>query len=55
MRNEMETLGGWENWFAHTGKDWDRMVVAGLANTPYSKYNGQSVGAIAVKKKLSFK
>lgn len=48
MRNEMETLDGWENWFAHTGKDWDRMVVAGLANTPYSKYNGHSVGAIAV-------
>ena len=47
MRNEMETLGGWENWFAHAGKDWDRIIVAGLANTPYSKYNGQSVGAIA--------
>ncbi|MEO8451810.1 MAG: D-aminoacylase [Gemmatimonadota bacterium] len=47
MRKEMETLGGWENWYAHAGKDWDRIIVAGLASTPYAKYNGQSVGAIA--------
>ena len=47
MRHEMETLGGWENWFAHTGKDWDRIVVAGLGKTAYAQYNGQTVGAIA--------
>ena len=47
MRREMETLGGWENWFAHAGKDWDRIVVAGLGKTAYAQYNGQTVGAIA--------
>jgi len=47
MRHEMESLGGWENWYAHTGKDWDRIVVAGLKAPPYGAYNGQSIGAIA--------
>jgi N-acyl-D-aspartate/D-glutamate deacylase len=47
MRKEMETLTGWENWYVHAGKDWDRIIVAGLKSTPYGKYNGQSIGAIA--------
>jgi N-acyl-D-amino-acid deacylase len=47
MRKEMESLGGWENWYAHAGRDWDRVVVAGLAGGPYASYNGQSIGAIA--------
>lgn len=47
MRREMESLGGWENWFAHAGKDWDRIVVAGLGKTAYARSNGQTVGAIA--------
>jgi N-acyl-D-aspartate/D-glutamate deacylase len=46
MRREMETLGGWENWFAHAGRDWDRIVVARLAGG-YQRYNGQTVAAIA--------
>ncbi len=46
MRNEMETLGGWENWFAHAGKNWDRVVVAHLP-APYTAMSGQSIGAIA--------
>jgi N-acyl-D-amino-acid deacylase len=46
MRTEMETLGGWENWFAHAGKNWDRVVVSGLP-APYDKYQGTSVGEIA--------
>lgn len=47
MRKDMETLGGWENWFAHTGKDWNRIIVANLGSTPYAAYIGQSIGAIA--------
>ena len=47
MRHDMETTGGWENWFAHVGKNWDRVVVAGLTLPAYQAYNGQSVGAIA--------
>jgi N-acyl-D-amino-acid deacylase len=46
MRREMETLGGWENWFAHAGRDWDRIIVARMAE-PYARYNGQTVAAIA--------
>jgi len=46
MRREMETLGGWENWYAHAGRDWDRIVVARMPE-PYAKYNGQSIAAIA--------
>lgn len=45
MRTEMETLGGWENWYAHAGKNWDRVIVSGLA-APYEKFNGSSVGDI---------
>jgi N-acyl-D-aspartate/D-glutamate deacylase len=47
MRKEMETLGGWENWYAHAGHDWDRIVVAGLTTPEFAPYNGQSIGAIA--------
>jgi N-acyl-D-amino-acid deacylase len=53
MRGEMETLGGWENWFAHTGKNWDRVVVAHLDGTPYAAYNGSTIGAIAEAEKKS--
>ena len=47
MRAEMESLTGWENWYVHAGRDWDRIVVAGLTGGPYASYNGQTVGAIA--------
>lgn len=46
MRTEMETLGGWENWFAHAGRNWDRIVVSGLS-APYEKSSGMTVGDIA--------
>jgi N-acyl-D-aspartate/D-glutamate deacylase len=47
MRKDMESLGGWENWYAHAGKDWNKIIVANLGSTPYSQYNGKSIGAIA--------
>lgn len=46
MRRDMETLGGWENWYAHAGRDWQRIVVARLTGA-YQRFNGQSIGAIA--------
>lgn len=46
MRAEMDTLGGWENWFAHAGRNWDRIVVTGLP-APYTAQSGMSVGEIA--------
>ena len=47
MRREMESEAGWENWFSHAGKDWDRIIIAGLNQTPYAQYNGQALGSIA--------
>jgi N-acyl-D-amino-acid deacylase len=47
MRKDMESLGGWENWYAHAGRDWNQIIVANLGSTPYSQYNGKSIGAIA--------
>ncbi|MEQ8364665.1 MAG: D-aminoacylase [Cyclobacteriaceae bacterium] len=53
MREEMETLAGWENWFAHAGKNWNRIVVAHLEDTPYASHNGNTIEAIAkAEKKL---
>jgi N-acyl-D-amino-acid deacylase len=46
IRKEMETLGGWENWFAHAGRDWDRIVVARMS-PPYDRHNGQTIAVIA--------
>lgn len=51
MREEMESLGGWENWYAHAGKNWDRIVVAHLDNTAYAQHNGKTIGAIATEEK----
>ncbi|MBM84251.1 MAG: D-aminoacylase [Planctomycetaceae bacterium] len=47
IRKEMETTGGWENWYRHVGHNWDRVVI-GQANEPrYSKYKGQTLQQIA--------
>jgi len=27
VRNEIESTEGWENWFRHTGYDWNRVIV----------------------------
>ncbi len=47
MRTEMETLGGWENWYRHVGHDWDRVVLSGVKLPAYRKYDGRSLAAIA--------
>lgn len=47
IRKEMESTEGWENWFRHAGKDWDRIVI-GRSNDPrYREHDGQSVAEIA--------
>lgn len=51
MRREMESLEGWENWYVHAGRDWDRIVIAGLRLPGYAQYNGQSLAAIATATK----
>ncbi len=47
IRREMETGVGWENWFGHVGHDWDRVVIAGIADPAYAAHNGKSLGEIA--------
>ncbi|MCA9069918.1 MAG: serine hydrolase, partial [Planctomycetaceae bacterium] len=47
IRKEIETTGGWENWFRHVGHDWDRVVIGQTNTKKYADYNGQSVAAIA--------
>ena len=47
IREEMESTDGWENWFRHAGKDWDRIVVGQTNVAQYEALDGQTVAAIA--------
>ena len=49
MRKEMEEERGWENWYNHAGRDWDRMILGSIQHPDYKQYNGMSVKAIADK------
>lgn len=50
IRKEIETTAGWENWYRHAGKDWNRVII-GQSNVPeYEELDGQSVAAIAKAK-----
>ncbi len=47
IRNEIETTGGWENWFRHVGNDWDRIVIGQTGDPRYSELAGQTVAEMA--------
>lgn len=47
IRKEIETTGGWENWFRHAGKDWDKIIVGQTGDSRYQPWVGQSVAAVA--------
>src|SRR5207302_1861149 len=47
IRREIETEGGWENWYRHVGSDWDRVVLVQIKARAYAGHNGQSLAAIA--------
>jgi N-acyl-D-amino-acid deacylase len=47
IREEMESTDGWENWYRHAGKDWNRIVVGSTNNKLYEGLDGQTVEAIA--------
>ena len=49
IRKEMESEPGWENWFRHIGQDWNKLVLGRIDAPEYSKYAGQSLGAIATQ------
>jgi N-acyl-D-amino-acid deacylase len=47
IRHEIETTGGWENWFRHVGNDWNRVVVGQTGDPRYSELAGQTVAQMA--------
>ncbi len=47
IRREMETTGGWENWFRHVNFDWQRIIIGQTNELRYRDTVGQSVAAIA--------
>ena len=47
IRKEMETTGGWENWYRHVGHDWSKVVVGRTSDPRYSALAGQSIAALA--------
>ena len=51
IKKEMETTGGWENWYRHVGHDWDRVVIGQSNHKDYQELDGQSVAAMAKAKK----
>ncbi|MBI3860787.1 MAG: D-aminoacylase [Planctomycetia bacterium] len=47
IRREMETDFNYENWYRHTGFDWDKVVLGELTGKPYAEHSGKSLLAIA--------
>ncbi len=47
IRQEIETGDGWENWYRHAGKRWDRIVIGRSNDVRYAPLDGQSVAAMA--------
>ncbi len=47
IRREMESTGGWENWFKHVGSDWDNVILSQIRSSEYSARAGRSLGEIA--------
>jgi N-acyl-D-amino-acid deacylase len=47
IRNELETTGGWENWYRHVGHDWNKIVIGRTSHERYRELAGQSVAEIA--------
>lgn len=47
IRKEIESTDGWENWYRHAGKDWNRVIIGRSNHPKYTKFDGQSLAAIA--------
>lgn len=46
IREEMESTDGWENWYRHVGRDWNRIVI-GQASGDDAQYAGKTLAEIA--------
>ncbi|MBI5760344.1 MAG: D-aminoacylase [Planctomycetales bacterium] len=49
IRREMETSSDYENWFRHSGFNWNRVVLGSMSGEPYGRLNGETISAIATK------
>lgn len=47
IRNEMENVGGWENWYRHVDGDWSKIVIGQTGEKRYTELIGKSVAEIA--------
>lgn len=47
IREEIENTDGWENWYRHAGRDWNRIIVGRANHSDYDALNGASVAAMA--------
>jgi N-acyl-D-amino-acid deacylase len=47
IRTEMETTIGWENWFRHVGRDWNKVVIGQTAHPRYKPLVGGTVAELA--------
>lgn len=47
IRSEMETTDGWENWYRHAGRDWNRIIIGRSNDKDYAGLDGQSVAEMA--------
>lgn len=51
IRREMETTGGWENWYRHVGNDWGRVVIGQTSHPDYRELVGKTVAEMAQSRK----
>lgn len=49
IRTEMETVGGWENWYRHTGMNWNKVIIGKTSDKELREYPGTSIQAMAEK------
>src|SRR5207249_436729 len=47
IRKEIETTAGWENWYRHVGRDWNKVIIGQTANARYRPLAGQSLADMA--------
>ncbi len=53
IRAEMESdAGGWENWFKHIGREWDKLIIGRSHSLRHKIEPGQSLAAAAKTLKL---
>jgi N-acyl-D-amino-acid deacylase len=47
IKQEIETTNDWENWYRHTGNDWDKVLITRVRDEQYGDVVGLSVAEVA--------